>query len=132
MIKKHRVAIAWWLWLLMLVHASFFWGGIAITPAVGDWVVHDAVQQNARLTRLYLWLGEQVVKQAAPLGGPSYAETHAGQLYPDIPKHPDGSALRIVRDMGVPLQVSHFGMPVMFVLAVLLYWRRPKTIRIIG
>jgi hypothetical protein len=130
MLKKHRIAIAFWLWLVMLAHASFFWGGIANTPTIGAYVLHDAIL-HSRLTRGYLWLGGQVVRQVAPLGGPSYAESHAGQWYPQIPKHPDGMVARIVQDMGVPLQVSHFGMPVMFVLGVLLYWRRPKVISII-
>src|SRR5690349_10322828 len=110
MFGKHRIATALWLSIFMFAHASFFWGGVANTPGIGPPTYTDAVLHSP-LTRAYMWFGEQVVRQVAPLGGPSFAESHAGQLYPEIEKDPAGASTRIIRGMGLLLQVTHFGAP---------------------
>jgi hypothetical protein len=128
---KHRITIAWWLWLLMLMHASIFWGGVALTRDVGG-IVEQSAQRENRLAYYYIWFGKQIDRQTMPMFAPAYADTHAGAAYPDILKQPGGAADRVVRAMGLVLQASHYGMPVMFVLALLMWWRRPKVIASLG
>src|SRR5436190_20776703 len=74
----------WVFGLLLLAHNLFLWGGVAVTPKVGDRIMNQASLQSP-VAWTYLALGKQTVN---PFGldkaAVDYAAGHFSAVYPDV------------------------------------------------
>src|SRR5687767_8483395 len=109
--------------LLMFFHSFYFWGGIGLTPNVGDRVL----MQSARSMDLigvgfYTHTGKAMMGMLAPDAAQSYAANQVGQVYPSLDGDKFMAADKIRRAMNSMQSFSHVGAPIALLLFVVLYW----------
>ena len=124
--------VHWLSWIVafaMLLHSLYFWGGVVNTPVVGPQVLDQALHSiDSMGTAFYAQTGGSMVGVAGADGAVAYAGHRVGFAYAKLPGERYNSA-SIVRDAmtGLP-KTTHYGTPIAFLIAILLYWRRPKPL----
>ena len=132
---KHLWKVALGVFVAMLLHTLYFWGGIGLTPNVGDRVLMQSAKRmepDMIAVAFYTHTGTSVMGMVAPDAARNYAANPVGSVYPSM----DGDkymAVEKVRSAMNSLQkLSHSGLPIALLVAILLYWRRPKPLRSLG
>jgi hypothetical protein len=132
---KHLWKVALGVFLAMLVHTLYFWGGIGLTPNVGDRVL----MQSAKRMELgmigvafYTHTGTSVMGMLAPEAAKNYAANEVGSVYPSLDGDQYMAVEKIRSAMDSLQKLSHSGTPIALLATILLYWRRPKPLRSLG
>ena len=123
----HR--LSWVVAFAMLLHSFYFWGGVAQTPIVGTQVLTQAMRSLDTIgVAFYAQTGGSMVGLAGSQDAIVYAGRHVGHVYPKLAGRTEGSA-HVVRKAltGLP-KATHYGTPIAFLIAILLFWRREKPI----
>lgn len=130
---KALYRLAWTIAVAMAFHAFYFWGGVALSPDVGEKVLVQSIKSVDTLgVAVYAGTGRSMFGVLAPESARFYAEGQVGHVYDaaiaskHYPAVPIRDALK-----GLP-RFTHFGTPWAFLIAALLYWRREKTIKSLG
>jgi hypothetical protein len=127
----HRAA--WLVGVVMLFHMFYFWGGVALTPYVGESVMHQAPRSVDTFgVAFYAGTGKGMFGTFAPQAAQAYAQEQVGEVYASIDGNSKIGPETIRAAMPQAVALSHYGTPVAFVLALILYWLRPKTIKSLG
>lgn len=130
---KHLWKVVLAVFVLMLMHSLYFWGGIGLTPNVGDRVLMQATRQIDLLgTAFYTHTGTSVMGLLAPEAAKTYAANQVGHVYPSLDGDKYSAAHKVRTAMNSMQSLSHTGTPIAFLLFILLYWRRPKPLRSLG
>lgn len=127
----YRVALA--IAVLMLGHSLYFWGGIGLTPYVGDRVLLETKDDMSQMgVGFYTHTGKQMMGIFAPDAAQTYAARQVGQVYKELEGAKFGGIGKIRRAMNSMQNFSHSGTPFAFIVALVLYWLRPKAIKSLG
>jgi len=122
----------WLLSALLMAHNLFLWGGVAVTPQVGDRILDQASLQSP-VAWAYLVLGKQTVN---PIGmddsARSYAASHFSAVYPDVATDEHTALDRLLAAQSAYLRVSYWGGLIFLVLIIVLQLIKPKPIRSFG
>ena len=130
---KHLWKVALAVALLMLLHSFYFWGGIGLTPNVGDRVLMQASKQMDLLgIGFYTHTGKAIMGFVAPDAAQAYAANQVGQVYPELDGDKFMAAHKIRQAMSSTQSLSHVGTPLAFIAFLVLYWLRPKALKSMG
>jgi hypothetical protein len=130
---KHVHRLAWVVALAMLFHSLYFWGGVALTPNVGDRVLMQAQKQIDCIgVAFYAHTGKSIFNLVLTDSARDYAAREVGAIYPSLDGEAHIAAQRLRASMDQLQSFSHYGTPWAFFVAGLLYWRRPKPLKSMG
>jgi hypothetical protein len=130
---KHLWKVALATSLLMFFHSFYFWGGIGLTPNVGDRVLFQATKQmDLLLVGFYTHTGKAMMGFVAPDAAPAYAAAEVGQVYPSLDGDQYSAAQKIMGAMSSMQRLSHTWAPILLVVFLVLYWLRPKPLKSLG
>ena len=119
--------------VLMFLHSFYFWGGIGLTPNVGDRVLMQAAKTMDKVgIAFYTHTGKAMMGLIAPDAAQSYAATQVGHVYPSLDGDKYSAADKVYRAMNSTQQMSHVGGPFALLLFIALYYLRPKPIKSLG
>lgn len=130
---KHLWKVALAISMLMFFHSFYFWGGIGLTPNVGDRVLFQAMKQVDLIgVAFYTHTGKAMMGIVAPEASQAYAAAEVGQVYPSLDGDQYMAAQKIRRAMSSTQSLSHTGAPILFVVFLALYYLRPKPLKSLG
>src|SRR5690242_20709664 len=130
---KHLWKVALATSLLMFFHSFYFWGGIGLTPNVGDRVLSQAKEQvDLLLVGFYTHTGKAMMGLVAPDAAQAYAAAEVGQVYPSLDGDQFSAAQKILAGMDSMQKLSHTWAPLMLVVFFALYALRPKPLKSLG
>ena len=119
--------------LLMFAHSFYFWGGIGLTPNVGERVLMQATKQiDLMLVGFYTHTGKAMMGIVAPEASQAYAAAEVGQVYPSLDGDQYSAAQKIMAAMDSMQSLSHTWAPILLVVFIALYWLRPKPLKSLG
>jgi hypothetical protein len=122
----------WVMGILLMAHNLFLWGGVAMTPQVGDRIMNQASLQSP-LAWTYLAFGKQTVN---PLGlatsASDYAASHFSAVYPDVALDEHTALDRLLAAQGALLRTAYWAGPIFLLLSIVLQLIKPKPIRSFG
>lgn len=122
----------WVIAVLLMAQNLFLWGGVAVTPQVGDRIMDQASLQSP-VAWTYLVFGKQTVK---PLGlddsARDYAAKHFSSVYPDVALDEHTALDRLLAAQGAFLRLAYWAGPIFLGLAIVLQVIKPKQIRQFG
>jgi hypothetical protein len=135
-----RRHLHWWvglLFLLVLGYDFVVWGGAARLPEVGAHL-QDSARREGPLTYFYMRVGS-VIDAAVPAldsWGQHRAESALAEGFPRIKEDPT-VAMDLVFSQNwnaqhFMLKLCHTAAPVLAVLALVFWIRRPKKVRMLG
>ena len=130
--RKALLILSWLLALLFLAHDLYYWGGIAVTPKVGERIDAQATLESP-LAKTYLSIGRQIVGGLGRAAqARDYAATLSGDLYPEIEDDQHRALARLL-DAQTPFgRVCYYGGPLLLLLSLVLHARCEKPIRTFG
>ena len=122
----------WLMAVLLMGQNLFLWGGIAVTPQVGDRIMDQSSLQSP-VAWTYLVFGKLTVD---PIGlsdsARNYAAGHFSAVYPDVALDEHTALDRLLAAQGVLLRTAYWGGPIFLLLAIVLQLIKPKPIRSFG
>ena len=119
--------------LLMFAHSFYFWGGIGLTPNVGDRVLMQAMKQLDLVgVAFYTHTGKAMMGVFGSEAAQTYAANQVGHIYPSLDGDKFMAAFKVRNAMSPMQSFSHVWAPITFVLFIVLYWLRPKAIKSLG
>ena len=135
-----RRHLHWWIVLLFLLVLGFdfvVWGAAARLPDVGAHL-QDSARREGPLAYFYMRVGS-VIDAAVPVldeWGTHHAEAALAEGFPRIKDDPT-VAMDLVfsqtwNAQHLTLKVCHWAAPVLAVLAIVFWLRRPKKVRMLG
>lgn len=130
----------WWIALLFLLVLSYdfvVWGAAARLPEVGAHL-QDSARREGPLTYFYMRVGSAIDEAVPALDrwGQYRAESALAEGFPRI-KQDAAVAMDLVfsqtwNAQHLTLKVCHWAAPVLAVLALVFWLRRPKKVRMLG
>lgn len=122
----------WVFAILLMTHNLYLWGGVAVTPQVGDRIMDQASLQSP-IAWTYLVFGKQTVNPIGMDGAArDYAAKHFSAVYPDVALDEHTALDRLLAAQGALLRTSYWLGPIFLLLAVVLQLIKPKPIRSFG
>ena len=125
-------AVCWLLTGIFFVYDLYAWGGLALTPKIGEQVRHDA-GLHAPIAATYLGLGSIAVEK---LGRTESARRFAAEKFPNMPtagqtdrRHALSEALTAQTSFGA---LAYYGAPLLGLLSLMLHMTRQKPLRSFG
>ena len=122
----------WVLAVLLLAQNLFLWGGVAVTPQVGDRIMDQASLQSP-VAWTYLVFGKLSVN---PIGlsdsARNYAAGRFSAVYPDVALDEHTALDRLLAAQGALFRTAYWLGPIFLVLAIVLQTIKPKPIRSFG
>jgi hypothetical protein len=130
---KWLVRVFWFAAVVMLFHMFYFWGGIGLTPHVGESVLHQAPRSVDTFgVAFYTHTGSQMFGMVAPDAARAYADAQVGEVYKSLDGNSKIGPETIRNAMPSLVSFSHYGTPIAFILGLIFYWLRPKPIKSLG
>jgi hypothetical protein len=128
----HR--FAWAALLAMLCHNFFFWGGLALTPGIGLRLDLQSQRSPSDVgVAFYAQSGRDMMSYIAPGAAREYARSAIGpERLLEIAASPTTVPQQLRDAMPWLPALTYYGAPVMLLVALILYWLRPKTIKVFG
>ena len=122
----------WVLALLLMGQNLFLWGGVAVTPQIGDRIMDQASMQSP-IAWSYLVFGKLTVD---PIGlgdsARNYAATHFSAVYPEVALDEHTALDRLLLAQSVLLRTAYWAGPIFLLLSIVLQLIKPKPIRQFG
>ena len=130
--EKSARAIFWVLTAWCFAYDLYLWGGLAVTPRIGN-ELRDQASVQSPLAATYLFLGRVAVDAAGRSG---QAMSFAARRFPDQVADLEGSRQMILtRFLSAQKAIgtlAYYGAPLLLLLSLFLHARRPKQIRSFG
>jgi len=125
-------AFIWLLTVFFFANDLYLWGGLKLTPRVGETLVREA-SFDAPLAATYLVIGEKAVSS---LGRSDAAREHAARRFPEIVAHPEVletfAVPKVLRAQGAWDKLCYYLAPLLLLLSLVLHTLRQKKIRSLG
>ena len=122
----------WVLAVLLMAQNLFLWGGVAVTPQVGDRIMDQASLQSP-VAWTYLVFGKQTVN---PFGladsARAYAAEHFSSVYPEVALDEHTALDRLLAAQSALLRLSYWGGLILLLLSIVLQLIKPKRVRQFG
>jgi hypothetical protein len=135
-----RSHLHWWIGLLFLLVLSYdfvVWGAAARLPDVGAHL-QDSAHREGPLVYFYMRVGSAIdaAVPALDVWGQRHAEAALAEGFPRIKQDP-AVAMDLVfsqtwNAQHLTLKICHWAAPVLAVLALVSWIRRPKKVRLLG
>jgi hypothetical protein len=132
---KHLWKVALVVFFVMLMHTLYFWGGIGLTPNVGDRVLMQSAKRmelDMISVAFYTHTGKSVMGVLAPEAAKNYAAEEVGSVYPSLDGDQFMAVHKVRAAMNSMQNLSHSGLPIALLAFILLFWRRPKPLKSLG
>lgn len=128
--KWHYVAAL--LFLAALLYDGFLWGGLARMPTIGR-IAADATSRELSWGGVYLPVGARLVDLT---GLRPRAIAHASKVFGPLESRliaqPAVAVETLTTDMPFAAKLPYYGAPLLLPVFVLLWWRRPRGVHMIG
>ena len=127
--------LSWAVITAMLLHNLWFFGGVTLIPGGGMRAMTQAQKEiDAVGLLMYFGPGRALAQAVNPGAARDYAIKGLGiEAIRVISTGDMRSAPRRVKDaMPSSVRTSYYGVPVMIVVLVLLWWFRPKPVKSVG
>jgi hypothetical protein len=122
----------WLMAVLLIAQNLYLWGGVAVTPKVGDRIMDQALLESP-IAATYLVIGEKTV---TPLGieasARDYAASHFSEVYPDVALDEHTALNRLLVAQSALLRTAYWAAPIFLLLSIVLQAIKPKPIRSFG
>jgi len=122
-------------WLLAVVFMAqnlFLWGGVAVTPNVGERLLDQASLQSP-VAWTYLVFGKQTVNQLGlDSAARDYAARHFSAVYPEVALDEHTALDRVLAAQNGFLRLAYWAGPIFLLLSIVLQLIKPKPIRQFG
>ena len=132
MLYTRVLPVCWVLGLLLMAHNLYLWGGVAVTPQVGDRIMDQALMQSP-VAATYLVLGKQSVD---PIGIDASARDYAARqfsaVYPEVALDEHTALDRVLAAQSALLRTAYWAGPIFLLLSIVLQLLKPKPIRSFG
>ncbi|HET6604485.1 MAG TPA: hypothetical protein VFG21_09785 [Xanthomonadaceae bacterium] len=125
----HWIVIA--LFVLTLAVNLSVWGGLAEHPELGAGIVRSADREGP-LARVYIFGGMGLSSMGLREFNRDFADRRFGSLYPRLKGNTEAAMDIIDHERSSTMALSHYGTPVLLLLAIALSWMRPKPIHMVG
>ena len=130
--EKFARSMFWFLTAGLFAYDLYLWGGLAVTPRIGN-ELRDQASVQSPLAATYLFLGRVVVDAA---GRSSQAMAYAAERFPEQVADREGSRqmilTRFLSAQKATGTLAYYGAPLLLLLSLFLHARRPKQIRSFG
>ena len=127
--------LAWVVVAAMVLHNLWFFGGVTLIPGVGLRTMERAQKEMDAIGLLiYAGPGRELAQAVSPNSARAYAieglgvDTIRELSTGDMRSTPR----RVMRAVPASVNFTYYGVPVMIVILVLLWWFRPRPVRISG
>lgn len=129
--KRRLHVIAAVLFVLLLADQWLVWGGLGRVPAAGP-VVLAAADREVSLASVHVLVGEWLVRSTGlDETAIDVANARFRDVLPEILGNPEAALDAAVARMPGNVRFGYIGAPAMLVLAVLLWWRRPRSVHLV-
>lgn len=119
--------------MLMFAHSFYFWGGVGLTPNVGDRVLMQAAKSMDMIgIAFYTQTGTSMMGIIAPDAAQAYAATEVGHVYPSLDGDKFSAAHKVYNAMDSTQRMSHVGGPLALLVFIALFYLRPKPVKSLG
>lgn len=129
--KRYLHVVAAAVFALLLCDQWLVWGGLGRAPQVGP-VVLAAADREVGMASVHVlvggWLVESTGLEEAAVDA---ATSRFADLVPDLVKNPDAAIDIATARMPASVRIGYVGVPVMLVLTVILWWRRPRSVHLV-
>lgn len=127
--RLHMIAAL--LFLLLLADQWLVWGGLGRMPAAGPAVL-AAADRDVGLASVHVLVGEWLVRSAGlDEAAIDLAKSRFAAVVPDILANPPAALDVVTARMPASVRFGYVGAPVMLVIALLLWWRRPRAVHLV-
>lgn len=129
--KRYLHVVAAVIFVLLLCDQWLVWGGLGRAPQVGP-VVLEAADRDLGLASVHVLVGQWLVRSAGL--DESAIEAGTGRfaaIIPDILANPDVALETATTQMPWSVRLGYYGAPIMLLLALLLWWRRPRSVHLV-
>jgi hypothetical protein len=110
----------------------YAWGGLSRSVVLGK-IATEAATRELSLASIYLPAGSVLV-DISGLGrtAATYADEQFAPVQARVLANPAAAMETFARDLPFALKAPYYGAPILLVLFVLAYWRRPRVVRTMG
>jgi hypothetical protein len=117
--------------ILLLCDQWLVWGGLGRAPQVGPAVL-EAADREVGLASVHVLIGQWLVHSAGLDESAIDAATRRfAAIIPDIQGNPDAALEIATSRMPWSVKFGYSGAPIMLLVAVVLWWRRPRTVHLV-
>lgn len=128
--RLHLIAAI--VFVLMLGYDLHLWGGLARHPQLGT-ALQKASRNDISLGSLYLQAGAPLLDMAGMGSSAAQSATDTfGPLLASIANNPAAAMDNLQREMPFGPKFSYYGAPLMLLATLVLWWRRPREVHMIG
>ena len=129
--KRYLHVVAAAVFVLLLGDQWLVWGGLGRAPQVGP-VMLAAADREVGLASVHVLVGEWLVDSAGlEEAAIDAATSRFGGVIPEIVDNPDAAMDIATARMPASVRFGYVGAPLMLVVALLLWWRRPRTVHLV-
>ena len=117
--------------VLLLSYDLFLWGGLSRTASLGP-VIVEASQREVSLASVYLPVGRQLTGLVGARAAADLAQSTFGSLEPRLLANRAAAMDTLLSGLPTLPRLGYYGAPVLLLLFLLLFWRRPRGVHMIG
>lgn len=115
--------------LLFLLLDLYAWAGLSRDPEVGV-AVSRSIEREGALAWVYASAGRPLVATlGVEQGAIRFAGRHFDAAREAVAANPEAAMDLIGQHMGLLMRVMHYGAPLLGLLWLLLWWRRPRELK---
>ena len=129
--KRYLHVVAAVIFVLLLCDQWLVWGGLGRAPQVGP-VVLEAADREVGLASVHVLVGQWLVHSVGLDESAIEAGTgRVAAVIPHILANPDAALETATAQMPLSVRFGYYGVPIMLLVTVLLWWRRPRTVHLV-
>jgi hypothetical protein len=129
--KGKAYVVAGIAFLLLLGYDFFLWGGLSRTASLGP-MMTEASKREVALASLYLPVGRQLTGLVGARAAAEMAQSTFDPLEPRLLANPAAAMDTLLSGLPWLPRMAYYGAPVLLLLFLLLFWRRPRGVHMIG
>ena len=130
--RKKLGTLCWLLMGLLFAYDLWLWGGLALTPKIGDRLREQASMQSP-IAATYLYLGRKTIDLAGQGAAASaFAEARFNTVYPRLENDRYTALDRLLDAQTAMGSFAYYGAPLLLLLCLAQQALRPRQIRSFG
>lgn len=129
--KRYLHVVATVIFVLLLCDQWLVWGGLGRAPQVGP-VMLEAADREVGLASVHVLVGQWLVHSAGLDESAIDAATRRfDAVIPHLLSNPDAALETVTMQMPWSVRLGYYGAPIMLLVALVLWWRRPRTVHLV-
>lgn len=117
--------------LLLLGYDLFLWGGLSRTPSLGP-LITERVQREVSLASVYLPIGRQLTGWVGADAARAHAQSTFAPIESRLLANRPAAMDTLLSELPLMPRLAYYGAPVMLLVFLLFWWRRPRGVHMIG